>query len=165
MATAQRRRAATQTATRGKPSNRTKRTASVDQLADAIATQLTISDGKKGKQKEQFASCEEKLAASMRAVNAASQVLSDLVQSGWKRSAETTQLKKGSMSTAVDASESASKHLAILRSLSPSDINVERAAISFLGKLMTLEMVRYRNFELCLGCYADVVRAIWHSAL
>lgn len=159
MATAQRKRAATQTATRGKPS----RTASVDQLADAIATQLTISDGKKGKQKEQIPSNEEKLVASMRAVNAASQVLSDLVQSGWKRTAETTQLKKGSVSIAVDAAESASKHLAILRSLSPSDINVERAAISLLGKFMTLEMVRCRN--LLRDGYADDVRAIWHSAL
>jgi separase len=151
MATTQRRRAATQTAAKGKPSNQTKRqprTASADQLADALAAQLTISDGRKGKQKEieKSVSDGEKLVASMRAVNAASQALSALVQSGWKRSAETTLVKKGSRPSAIDASESASKHLAVLRSLSPSDINVERVAISVLGKLVTLEMVRCAYF-------------------
>ena len=152
MTTAQRRRDATQTAAKGKTSNtKTRghpRTVSADQLADALAAQLTISDGRKGKQKEAEPSVSdgEKLIASMRAVNAASQTLSALAQSGWRRSAETKLVKKGSMSSAVDASESASKHLAVLRSLSPSDINVERAAISVLGKLVTLDMVRCTYF-------------------
>jgi hypothetical protein len=152
MATTQRRRDATQTAAKGKTSNtetrRHPRTVSADQLADALASQLTISDGKKGKRKEAEPSVSdgEKLITSMRAVNAASQALSALAQSGWRRSTETKLVKKGSMSSAVDASESASKHLAVLRSLSPSDINVERAAISVLGKLVTLDMVRCTYF-------------------
>ena len=151
MATTQRRRDATQTAAKGKAPNTTKRhtrTVSADQLADALAAQLTISDGRKGKQKqaEPSVSDGEKLVASMRAVNAASQALTALAQSGWRRSAETKLVKKGSMSSAIDASESASKYLAVLRSLSPSDINVERVAMSVLGKLVALDMVRCAYF-------------------
>ncbi|KAK2461139.1 hypothetical protein APHAL10511_006666 [Amanita phalloides] len=144
MATTQRRRANTQPAP--KPIKRQTKTTSADKLADALAAQLTISDGANNRKRKQKApgnnepvSDEEKRIASMRAVNAASQALSVLFQSGWRRS-ETAPAKKTALSNAVEASESASKHLAILRSLHPRDLNVERAAMSILSKLVALEM-------------------------
>lgn len=156
MATTQRRRALTQPILKTKTLGTTKRqpngqskTAAADQLADALATRLTISAAK-GKKKaleshERESSDEEKRVASMRAVNAASQTLSSVVQSGWKKStdvpARRQTTKKGSLSTAMDAAEAASRHLAVLRSLSPNDLNVERAAISIVGKLVSIDMV------------------------
>jgi separase len=111
---------------------------STDQLADQLATGLTISN-LKGKQK---ASDEDLRLSAMRSVNSASQALSTAVQSGWKRSSGTTQSKPSSTLSNVTASAaSASKHLAILRSMRPNDIDVERAATSVLSKLVALELV------------------------
>ncbi|KAF8623833.1 hypothetical protein AX15_006159 [Amanita polypyramis BW_CC] len=151
MATVQRRRAQTQTASKTKSSNPIRKqtsdrnkTNSVEHLANAMATKLTISDGinsKKGKQKalEPKLSDEEKRVVSMRAVNAASQMLSTTVQSGPRKGSEVIS-KSGTTSGVIDAAESALMHLRFLRSLSPNDLNVEKAAISILGKFVTLEM-------------------------
>ncbi|KAF8958159.1 peptidase family C50-domain-containing protein [Flammula alnicola] len=92
MATATTRRAHTR-----QPSKTTKLAGSItaDQLANELATKLTINNTK------------------------------------WKKKAEDIN----------SSASSAAKHLAILRSMSPGDVDVERAAVSVLGKLIALEMV------------------------
>lgn len=102
-----------------------------DQLANDLATKLTI-----GKKKDEA----ELKASSMRAVNEASQALTGVVQSGWKKfsnpgSAKTT------LATANSAASKAAKHLSKLRRILPGDLDIERAASSVLGKLVSLEMV------------------------
>jgi hypothetical protein len=77
-----------------------------------------------------------RVAAAMRAVNAASQTLSGLVQSGWRAGSG----KKSS--EAVGAGENASKELRELRAVCMGDVDVERAASSVVGKLIVLELVR-----------------------
>lgn len=78
----------------------------------------------------------------MRSVNSASQALSTVVQSGWKRSDEVPPPKQASPTlAAVSVSAlAAAKHLAILREDS-GGLDVERAAGSVLGKLVALEVV------------------------
>jgi len=77
----------------------------------------------------------------MRAVNAASQALSSIVQSGWKKSAGTATTNRSTLQTATTTATSAMKHIRILRKLCPGDIDVERAAMSVLAKFVGLEMV------------------------
>ncbi|KAF8623369.1 hypothetical protein AX17_007447 [Amanita inopinata Kibby_2008] len=162
MATTQRRRALMQTkavpkTVKRQPSSRRKAT-TADELAGTLAANLVISDdtgSRKGKQKaseqsQPKQSDERKRITSMRAVNAASQALSTLVQSGWKKSAEISQEKQSllDMSSAIGSAESAAKHLCVLRTLSPNDLNVERAAISILGKLVSMDMYGAANSAL-----------------
>ncbi|KAF8155999.1 cysteine peptidase C50 [Crassisporium funariophilum] len=111
-----------------------------DQLAGNMA-KLTISNAK-GKQRaeESVVSSEHSRLVSMRAVNAASQTLSGIIQSGWKRSSSGS--SKGTLQSLNTASSAASTHIAILRRLCPDDIDVERAAASVLGKLVALGMVQ-----------------------
>nr|GAT53299.1 cysteine peptidase C50 [Mycena chlorophos] len=85
-----------------------------------------------------LASKPEQRVASMRAVNAASQDLSSLLQTGWRKSADP---KSPAATKASTAAVAAAKHLAILRDVSPGDVDVERAAGSVLGKLVVLEML------------------------
>ena len=98
---------------------------SVDQLAGDLATKLAIG------------SPESKLSA-MLSVNAASQDLSRVIQSGWKKSSSSS---KTTLQSTTSSASAAVKHVALLRNLCPDDVDVERAAASILGKLVALEMV------------------------
>jgi len=109
-----------------------------DQLAKDLAGKLKISNAK-GKQKvreDEELDSEAKKLVSMRAVNSASQTLSNVAQSGWKKSTGGV-----SKTTVVSSAAEAAKHLGVLRRISHGDIDVERAALSVLGKLLVLEMV------------------------
>ncbi|GLB42455.1 putative peptidase family C50 [Lyophyllum shimeji] len=109
---------------------------SVNRLAEQLASGLTIADAK-GKKKAPALTEEETRLESMRAVNAASQALSAAMQSGWKKSSG----KQSSESASAAASSAAAaKHLALLRQASSGSLDVERAAMSVLGKLVALEM-------------------------
>ncbi|KAG5639575.1 hypothetical protein H0H81_012246 [Sphagnurus paluster] len=109
---------------------------SVDKLAEKLTSDLTISNTR-GKQIAMLLSEEQVRLASMRSVNSASQTLSAAVQSGWKKSSS----KQSSTGASVIASSAAAaKHLAVLRQAGQKDIDVERAAMSVLGKLVALEM-------------------------
>ncbi|PPQ82925.1 hypothetical protein CVT24_008809, partial [Panaeolus cyanescens] len=126
------------TSSRASRPTKPKSTASItDQLADQLATKLVI-ESAKGKQKAEGSDGEATKLTAMRAVNASSQTLSGVVQSGWKKSA--SQAAKSTLSTVNTAVSTCTKHLAILRKLSPDDLDVERAALSVLGKLVALEM-------------------------
>ncbi|KAF5368828.1 hypothetical protein D9758_003030 [Tetrapyrgos nigripes] len=114
---------------------------SVDRLADQLTTTLKISNAK-GKQKEapSLSPAEQKL-QSMRLVNSASQRLSAIIQTGWKKSQEKSTSRKSSTLIETDeAASTAAKNLATLRELNPGDLDIERAGMSILSKLVSLEM-------------------------
>ena len=98
--------------------------ASVDQLAGNLATKLVIEGNPKR--------------SAMLSVNAASQELSNVIQSGWKKSSSSS---KATLQTTTSSASASVKHVAILRNLCPDDVDVERAAASILGKLVALELV------------------------
>ncbi|THV00746.1 hypothetical protein K435DRAFT_963900 [Dendrothele bispora CBS 962.96] len=112
----------------------------VDRLADQLATTLTMSNVK-GKQKETpLLSPAEKKIQAMRMVNSASQRLSTIIQTGWKKSQEKSSKKSPTLTDAEESFNATAKNLSILRELNSGDLDIERAGISILGKLVTLEM-------------------------
>ena len=126
----------------GRSSKSRKPETTPDQLAKDLAGKLKISNAK-GKQKareEDELDSEAKKLASMRAVNGASQTLSNIAQSGWTKSTGGI-VSKTTLNTVISSTVEATKHLGVLRRISPGDIDVERAALSVLGKLLVLEMV------------------------
>ena len=84
--------------------------------------------------------------SAMQSVNAASQDLSKVIQSGWKKSSSSSRATL--QSTTLSAS-AAVKHVAVLRKLCPDDVDVERAAASILGKLVALELVCLLHIRRC----------------
>ena len=109
-----------------KPSKSLKNVSSpADSLAGDFATKLAIGNP------------ESKLSA-MLSVNAASQDLSKVIQSGWKRSSSSS---RATLQSTTSSASAAVKQVAVLRNLSPDDVDVERAAASILGKLVALELV------------------------
>ena len=82
----------------------------------------------------------------MRAVNTASQGLTVVMKSGWK--APSVEPSRKTSTTALhetfDLATSARSALGDLRVISPGDVDVERAAISVAGKLLSLDMVSRR---------------------
>ena len=111
-----------------------------EDLADALATKLTIS-GSKGKQKaaSEVISEDDLGISAMRSVNSASEELSNVVRSGWKKSP--SNFSKTTLSNAESAALMAEGNLCVLRRICLQDMDVERAAVSVLGKLVTLDMV------------------------
>ena len=110
-----------------KPSKSLKNgTSSADSLAGDFATKLAIGNP-----------VESKLSV-MLSVNAASQDLSRVIQSGWKKSSSSS---RATLQSTTSSASGAIKHVAVLRNLCPDDVDVERAAASILGKLVALELV------------------------
>ncbi|KAH9945510.1 peptidase family C50-domain-containing protein [Amylocystis lapponica] len=107
---------------------------SPDDLATKLATKLTISDPK-GKTKAKSVSPEEARKNIMRTVNAASRSLSAAVESGWKPSDSAK-----TRSQLVETASAARNGISSLRELTPHEVDVERAASSVTGKLISLEM-------------------------
>jgi hypothetical protein len=97
---------------------------------------------RKGKTRTLLDSDGQRRLVAMQSVNSASQSLSALVQSGWKKHSELPPKKSSTLASANASATSASKYLLTLREISPEDLDVERAASSIVGKLITLEMVR-----------------------
>ncbi|KAF9456116.1 peptidase family C50-domain-containing protein [Collybia nuda] len=112
-------------------------TNTVDKLVEQLSTKLAISDRELGRQMA-FPDEEVRLSA-MRSVNSASQELSAIIKSGWKRSSNTAALKQN-LRDVTRLTALANEGLAELRRISPRDVDVERAAVSVLGKLVALEM-------------------------
>ena len=139
-----------------KPSSRPQSAKSAaEQLADTLSSKLTLqgSAGVGGKERVSQSQGiddgpKESKTGSMRAVNAASQSLSSIVQSGWKKSTGTATTNRATLQTATTMAASALKHIRILRKLCAGDIDVERATMSVLAKLVGLEMV-CRTFSYC----------------
>ena len=113
---------------------------SVDELSNKLASGLKISKAEPRRKVASKPTPETQKALSMRAVNAASKSLFEIVESGWKHTPESARGTR--FSTANTHAAAAATHLSILRKLCPNDIDIERAALSVLGKLSSLEMVR-----------------------
>ena len=122
---------------------------SAGDIANTLASTLTISKAKGARNgaatehSEAPKSTQDKRVAAMRAVNAASQGLTSVMKSGWKAPRAEPSAKKSTATTheAFDLAASARTTLGDLRVLSPGDVDVERAAISVAGKLLSLDMV------------------------
>ncbi|KAM5541905.1 hypothetical protein V8D89_004634 [Ganoderma adspersum] len=138
-------------------STRTKSTHDVspDDLADNLANKLTISDPK-GKAKALTAEAhpQDRQAAAMRAVNAASKSLSAVIDSGWKASQSKTS-DRTTAASATKAATSARRDLTTLRALSPRNVDIERAASSLVAKLIALDM-----YNAALGLLQDMHPAL-----
>ncbi|KAK7020489.1 cysteine peptidase C50 [Favolaschia claudopus] len=121
-------------------SSRTRPDTQGDGLADKMAAMSLAKPSTKGKEKAKPTPDEQRVSA-MRGVNSASQELSTILQSGWKRSSDVPPSKKSSEFVKASASATAAaQHLALLRDMSPGDLDIERAAGSVCGKLVSLEM-------------------------
>lgn len=122
---------------------------SAGDITNRLASTLTISKAKgarKGAATEHSGapkSTQDKRVSAMCAVNAASQGLTSVMKSGWKAPRTEPSAKKSTAATheAFDLAASARTTLGDLRVLSPGDVDVERAAISVAGKLLSLDMV------------------------
>ncbi|KAJ6630611.1 peptidase family C50-domain-containing protein [Mycena sp. CBHHK59/15] len=128
--------------TRRPVSTRTKQrvATSTDQLADKLSSLAISKPQTKGKEKATLPLEDPRMSA-MRAVNSASQALTDMAKSGWRKSSDVPPPKRSAAFVSASASAAlAAKHLALLRDMSPRDLDIERAAGSVLGKLVTLEM-------------------------
>ena len=111
-----------------------------EDLADVLATKLTIS-GSKGKQKaapEVISEGDLRISA-MWSVNSVSQELPNIVCSGWKKSL--SNFSRPTLSNAESSALTAEENLCVLHRICLQDMDVERAAVSVLSKLVTLDMV------------------------
>jgi separase len=97
-------------------------------------------------------STQDKRVTAMRAVNAASQGLTAVITSGWKAPRAEPSMKKSTATSheAFDLAASARTALGDLRVALPGDVDVERAAISVAGKLLSLDMVSHWFIFLCV---------------
>ncbi|KDQ52064.1 hypothetical protein JAAARDRAFT_40451 [Jaapia argillacea MUCL 33604] len=111
----------------------------VNDLADKLASGLVI-DAKAHRNAPAHKSGEDR-AAAMRSVNAASQTLSALAQTGW-RAAQKSTATSGNLSKVTSCVQSAKKSLQLLRkgTTEKDAVDVERAACSMSGKLIALEL-------------------------
>lgn len=112
--------------------------ATLDELADEVASKLTLKEPRtaKGKAKVVLTN-EERKATAMRTINTVSKTLSEFVaRSSTKRSQK---IQEETINLAIYA-------LQTLRQLNPGDVDTERAASSMTSKLISLEMVRANVF-------------------
>ncbi|KAH7929994.1 hypothetical protein BV22DRAFT_1001613 [Leucogyrophana mollusca] len=129
----------TTTSTRTTTTSRAK--SAVDALAANLEANLAITSTTKGKQKAipaESMSPEKTRLSAMRNVNKASHSLSSVVQSGWKASSEQPKKKSATLTSVSAAVSAANRALEDLREICPDDLDVERAASSIVGKLITL---------------------------
>lgn len=120
---------------------------STDDVTRRLASTLTISNTKSTGMEHSRApeSIQDKRISVMRAVNAASQGLAAVMKSGWKAPSIEPSMKKSTAARheAFGLATSARRALEDLRVISPGDVDVERAAISVAGKLLSLDMVSF----------------------
>lgn len=120
----------------------------VDNLVEDVERKLTLVSTEETSEK----SVEQRCADAMRSVNAASKALSGVVESGWKASSrvntptiptshKTVPSTSDTMALVDRLGNSVRDGLAVLRALRPGDMDVERAASSAVGKLISLEYV------------------------
>jgi separase len=158
---------ATRAKTRQKPIAPTKKASarekkavsvSADDVTRRLASTLTISNAEGVGTEYSGApeSIQDRRISIMRAVNNASQGLTAVMKSGWKAPSVEPSGKKSTtaLHEAFGLATSARSALGDLRVISPGDVDVERAANSVAGKLLSLDMV---------SCRFIFFRALWLS--
>ncbi|KIY44954.1 hypothetical protein FISHEDRAFT_76985 [Fistulina hepatica ATCC 64428] len=121
------------------PKARIAKNSTVDRLADQLSSGLDLNDAGT---KPKIQSDDEKRRESMLIANEASQTLSEIVQSGWRHdpAVKPSATKPSILSRCEMAAAHIAKHLAILRRIRPVDVDIERAAVSATGKLISLRL-------------------------
>ncbi|KIJ59919.1 hypothetical protein HYDPIDRAFT_32659 [Hydnomerulius pinastri MD-312] len=138
----------TTTTTTTRRATRTKITTTTNELATKLESALTICETSSkakqrvrgGTQRASPATPEDERVGSMRIVNTSLRTLSAVTQSGWKAVPEAKTSNNANAAKVDGAVKAATKALECLRVVSPDDLDVERAACSIAGKLLTLEM-------------------------
>ncbi|KAF6764468.1 cysteine peptidase C50 [Ephemerocybe angulata] len=122
-----------------------------DELADALASKLKITGSSSSTSRRPAPppttapSPRDVRADSMRAVNAAMQGMSALAQTGWRKSSvDTTGVWRSRNAEANHLAATSREHLATLRGIDGATVEIERAALSVVGKLVAMDM---RNAE------------------
>ncbi|KAI9438648.1 peptidase family C50-domain-containing protein [Lactarius indigo] len=117
-------------------------TVSTAEITHELASTLTISRAKSTRNGATPVPTPEKRILAMRTVNGASQGLSTVMKTGWKAPNEDPPVKKSAANIheAFGLATSARAALEDLRSISPGDVDVERAAVTVAGKLLSLDM-------------------------
>jgi hypothetical protein len=119
----------------------TKQTEDVEDLTRQLASNLRISKPKEKQRVKPDSPPQNGPDASMRAVNAASQKLSGLMQTGWTAAKDNGVSKQGQEATTC--ARNIKKNLNSLRkAVTSSPLDLERAALSAVGKLIALQLVR-----------------------
>ncbi|KAF5330134.1 hypothetical protein D9611_010624 [Ephemerocybe angulata] len=118
-----------------------------DELADALASKLKITSSSSRRPAPPpttttTTSPRDVRADSMRAVNAAMQGMSALAQTGWKKSSSdnTTSVWRSRNAEANHLAAASREHLAVLRGIDGATVEIERAALSVVGKLVAMDM-------------------------
>lgn len=142
----------TKTANSTRRTTRTKATTTQDDITTKLVSKLTLHDTRTRPLVKQPSRVgppppapEDEMASCMRMVNLSLQSLSAVTQSGWKSTPRETKNAHNTSAHASkvdDATRTARIALKRLREITPDDVDVERAACSITGKLITLELVR-----------------------
>ncbi|KAH9171315.1 peptidase family C50-domain-containing protein [Lactarius sanguifluus] len=117
-------------------------TVSTEEISHKLASTLIISKAKSTRNGVTPVPTPEKRILAMRTVNGVSQSLSTVMKTGWKAPSEDPPVKKVVANTheAFGLATSARAALEDLRAISPGDVDVERAAVTVAGKLLSLDM-------------------------
>ena len=131
----------------------TKKAEDVEDLTRQLASKLTISKPK-AKQKATLDPLpQDDPNVSMRTVNTASQKLSALMQTGWSAAKDNGVSKQ--RQEAVTCAMNIKKNLDTLRKAAASSpLDLERAALSAVGKLLALQLVRSRSPSIYMSIHS-----------
>jgi separase len=128
-----------------------------DELATQVKTRLKVSKtASSSKRKAEMPSDSEIRRDAMQSINSTSQKLSKAIQEGWKSSC--TSKSDFSSAELQQLSKEAFLSISELRRISLDGMDVEKAAGSIIGKLISLEMVRH--FVIFVYCYPKSQRAV-----
>lgn len=114
----------------------------VEDLARQLSTKLAISKPKEKKRATPDSPPRDDPKTCMRTVNAASQKLSALIQTGWSATKDNgTSKRREAAACALNIKKNLN---ALRKAVAPSPLDLERAALSAAGKLLSLQLVRIR---------------------
>lgn len=126
----------------------------MEDLTRQLASKLTISKPKEKQRATPDSPPQGDSNTRMRAVNVASQKLSALMQTGWSATKDdgTSKQRREAASCALNIRKNLN---ALRKAVAPSPLDLERAALSAAGKLLSLQLVRIRRP--CI-CYQPLIR-------
>jgi len=135
-----------------------KKAEDVEDLTRQLASKLTISKPKEKQRATSDSLPQDDPNANMRMVNGASQRLSALTQTGWSATKDSGVSKQ--RQEAVTCTMNIKKNLNVLRKVAASSpLDLERAALSAVGKLLALQLVRSHSpASTCRSTHRGAVR-------
>ena len=132
----------------------TKKAEDVEDLTRQLASKLTISKPKEKQRVTPGSPPQDNPNTSMRTVNTASQKLSALMQTGWTATKDSGVSKQ--RQEAVTCARNIKKNLNTLRkAMASSPLDLERAALSAVGKLLAIQLVCPHHLSLCTPIHSS----------